>query len=195
MTPLFQRILQEKRALVFPLAIALGANVFAYWLIVRPLQMKSAGAADRAKQTAVALAAAEKDLAQARSLVGGKSEADQELSSFYQKVLPADLTMARRLTYASLPELAKKTGVRYDARTASNEDAEKDAKLGHMKIKMVLQGDYRNIRQFIYELESAPEFVIIDDLTITEHAGSEPQTLTINMSTYFVDKGRGRDAH
>jgi hypothetical protein len=120
-TPFFRRILREKRAVLFPLTIALAANVFAYVLIVRPLQLKSAGAADRAKQTAIALTAAEKDLAQARSLVGGKSEADQELASFYQKVLPADLTTARRLTYASLPELAKKTGIRYEARTASNE--------------------------------------------------------------------------
>src|SRR5262249_47733362 len=156
-------ILREKRALVFPLTIALAANVFAYVLIVRPLQLKSAGAADRANQTAVALAAAEKDLAQARALVGGKSEADQELASCDQKVLPADSTTARRLTYASLPRLAKKTGIRYDARSASNEGTEKDAKLGHMKIRMVLQGNYRNLRQFIYELESAPEFVIIDD--------------------------------
>ena len=31
---------------------------------------------------------------------------------------------------------------------------------------MVLQGDYENLRQFIYELESAPEFVIIDDVTL-----------------------------
>jgi hypothetical protein len=58
-----------------------------------------------------------------------------------------------------------------------------------MKIRMVLQGDYRNIRQFIYELESAPEFVIIDGVTITERAAGDPQTLTLNMSTYFVDKG------
>ena len=93
--------------------IALAANVFAYVLVVRPLEVKSAGAADRARQSAAALAAAEKDLAAARALVGGKSDADQELSAFYQKVLPADLTTARRLTYASLPELARKTGVRY----------------------------------------------------------------------------------
>jgi len=192
-TALVQRILREKRAIVGPLVIALAANVFAYLLIVRPLQMKSAGAADRARQSVAALAAAEKELAQARSLVGGKSEADQELTSFYQKVLPADLTTARRLTYASLPELAKKTGVRYDARTASNEDTEKNTKLGHMKIRMVLEGDYRNIRQFIYELESAPEFVIIDDLTMTQRTAGDPQTLTINMSTYFADKGKGND--
>ena len=35
-----------------------------------------------------------------------------------------------------------------------------------MTIRMVLQGDYENLRQFIFELESAPEFVIIDDVTL-----------------------------
>ena len=88
MTLLLRRIIQEKRAIVWPLVIALAANVFAYILVVRPLEVKSAGAADRAGQSAVALAAAEKDLAAARSLVSGKSEADQELTAFYQKVLP-----------------------------------------------------------------------------------------------------------
>lgn len=189
MTPLVRRILIEKRAILLPLVIALAANIFAYALVVRPLEVKSAGAADRARQSAAALAAAEKDLAAARALVGGKSEADQELSAFYEKVLPADLQSARRATYASLIELARKTGVRYDARTSSNDDTDRETKLGHMKIKMVLEGDYRNIRQFIYELESAPEFVIIDDLTISEQQANQSQTLTIDMSTYFRDKG------
>jgi Tfp pilus assembly protein PilO len=189
MTPLLRRIILEKRAIVLPLVIALVANGFAYALVVRPLEKKSAGAADRARQSAAALAAAEKDADAARALVGGKSDADQELSAFYQKVLPADLTTARRITYASLPELARKTGVRYEARTASKEGGDKDTKLGHMKFTMVLQGDYRNIRQFINELESAPNFLIIDDLTIAEKSGGDGPTLTISMSTYFRDKG------
>ena len=188
MTPLLRRIVTEKRALLLPLLIALVANVLGYALVVRPLEVKSAGAADRAKQSTAALAAAEKELAAANALVGGKSEADRELNSFYQKVLPVDLTSARRLTYASLPELARKTGVRYEARSAATDESG-DEKFGRMTMTMVLQGDYRNIRRFIYELESAPDFVIIDDLTITERDANEPQRLTINMSTYFRDKG------
>ncbi len=50
---------------------------------------------------------------------------------------------------------------------------------------MVLQGEYENLRQFIYELESAPEFVIIDDVTLTEGAENEPLTLRLDLSTYF----------
>ena len=49
---------------------------------------------------------------------------------------------------------------------------------------MVLSGDYESIRDFIYELESAPEFVIIDDVTLAESDEAE-QTLTIDLSTYF----------
>lgn len=188
MTPLLRRIIAEKRSLVIPLTIALAVNVLAYVLVVRPLEAKSAGAADRARQAAAALAAAEKDLAAARALVTGKSEADEELAAFYDKVLPNDLTAARRMTYASLPELARQTRVRYEARSTSIDDSDPKAKLGHMTIKMVLQGDYRNIRQFIYELESSPQFIIIDDLTIAEKVANEPQTLTIDLSTYFRNK-------
>ena len=185
MSPLLRRVIAEKRALIVPLAIALVANGLAYVLVVRPLGVKSAGAAERAVSAANALRAAEKDMALARALVTGKADADQELTSFYQKVLPASLTAARRMTYASLPALARKTGVHYDARTTSIEDAEQDARLGHMTIRMVLQGEYRDIRAFIYELESAADFVIVDDLTLAESSADEPQTLTINLSTYY----------
>jgi Tfp pilus assembly protein PilO len=185
MMSLLRRIVTERRRVVWPLAIALAVNVLAYVLVVRPLAQKSAGAANRAAQAATTLRAAERELATARALVSGKAEADQELSAFYQKVLPSDLTAARKMTYASLPALAHKTGVRYEARTTSIDENDRDARLRRMSIKMVLQGDYRKIRQFIYELESAPEFVIIDDLTPAENEANEPQTLTINLSTYY----------
>jgi Tfp pilus assembly protein PilO len=182
---LLRRIVVERRAVVMPLAAALAVNLLAYVLVVRPLGLKSAGAADRARGAASNLRTAEKDLALARSLVTGKSEADQELTAFYLKVLPPDLTAARRMTYASLPALAKKTGVRYQARTTAIEERERDSRLQRMTIKMVLEGDYRNIRQFLYELETAPDFIIIDDVTLAETTANEPQTLTINLSTYF----------
>ena len=185
MTPLWRRVIAEKRAVIVPLAFALAANVLAYFLVVRPLGIKSAGAAERAVSSENALKAAEKDVTLARALVTGKADADQELTSFYQKVLPASLIAARRMTYASLPALADKTGVHYDARTTSIEETEQDASLGHMTIRMVLQGEYRDIREFIYELESSADFVIIDDLTLAESSAQEPQTLTIDLSTYY----------
>ncbi len=186
MTPsMLRRIVQERRTAVIPLAAGLLLNVLAYVIVVRPLHVKSAGAADRAALAADNLRAAEKDLVLARELISGKAQADDELSAFYQKVLPADLTAARRMTYASLPALARTTNVRYEARTTAVDDMDRDSRLGHMTIRMVLQGDYRDIRRFIYQLESAPDFVILDGLTLTESNADEPQTLTINLSTYY----------
>jgi Tfp pilus assembly protein PilO len=165
--------------------VALIANVFAYLLVVRPLQLKSTGAADRAAAATEALRTAQRELAQADALVKGKARADEELDAFYKKVLPTDMTAARRMTYASLPALARKAGVRYEARTTSVERVARDGRLERMAIKMVLQGDYESLRQFIYALESAPEFVIIDDVTLVESQGDEPLRLTIDLSTYY----------
>lgn len=185
MTPLMRRVMAENRGIVTTLAVALAANVLAYFLIVRPLEAKSTGAADRAAAAANTLSAAERELAQADALVTGKARADEELDAFYKKVLPADLTAARRMTYASLPALARKAGVRYEARTTSVEAVDRDRHLERMAIRMVLQGEYDNLRQFIYALESAPEFVIIDDVVLVEGTGDEPLRLTIDLSTYY----------
>lgn len=185
MTPLWKRILADKRTIVAPLAVALTANVLAYVLVVRPLSVKSAGAANRAAAAAASLRAAERDLSLAKNLVNGKAVADQELSAFYQKVLPADLVTARRMTYASLPALARKADVRYETRTTALDERKRDERLRRMSIRMVLQGDYKDLCQFIYEVESAPEFIIIDDVSLAESTADEPLTMTVNLSTYF----------
>lgn len=185
MNPLVRRALDEHRALIVALGLALVANLLAYVLVVRPLEAKSLGAADRAAAAANARRAAERERAQAEALVQGKATADQELASFYQKVLPADMTAARRMTYASLPALARRTGVQYEARTTNIEAVDRDGRLERMTIRMSLQGDYENLRQFIYALESAPEFVIIDAVTLMESQGSDPLSLTLDLSTYY----------
>ena len=182
---LLKRILAEKRAVVVPLGLAALLNVAAYALIVYPLGRKSAGAADRATAAAQALEAAERDLAVARDLVTAKSRAEQALTTFYLKVLPADLPAARRMTYAHLPALARRTRVKYEERRFEVDQAPKTARLGHLRIRMVLQGEYEALRQFIYELETAPEFIIIDDVTLSQGEANKPLTLTLELSTYF----------
>jgi len=185
MTPLFRRIIAENRLTVMTLSLALLANLLAYVLIVRPLEAKSTGAADRAGAADNSLRAAEGEMAQSDGLLKGKANADQELDAFYKKVLPSDMTAARRMTYASLPALAKKAGVRYEARTTSIEAVDREGHLEKMSIRMILEGDYASLRQFIYALEVAPEFVIIDDVTLVQANGNDPLRLTIDLSTYY----------
>jgi hypothetical protein len=183
--PLWKRILVEKRALIIPIVIGIVGNAAAYGLWVYPLGVKSAGAANRAATAAQSLRVAERELAAARELVVGKSRADQELATFFDKVIPASLPEARDLTYATLPTLAKKSNVKMLDRRFEIGKPEKNARLGLLKVRTAWQCDYESFRQFIYALESAPAFVIIDDVTLAQSDPAKPLMLTIELSTYY----------
>jgi len=184
--PLWKRILVEKRTLIVPLVLGVVANIAAYGLWVYPLGVKSAGAADRAAAATRSLQSAESELAKARELVAGKSRAEQELSTFFDKVLPADLRAARNLTYATLPALAKKSNVRLVDRRFEEGKHEKNARLGVLNVHTSWQGDYESFRRFIYALESASPFVIIDDVALTQSDPSKSLImLKMDLSTYF----------
>ena len=183
---LLKRVLVETRAIAIPLAAVLVANVLVFVLIVYPKGQQQAATVDRARAAIGSRQAAERELKSARELVEGKARAAQELATFYDKVLPVDLPAARRLTYATLPALARKTGVTEAERHTEVDTAvAKDARLGRLKIRMLLQGDYEHLRQFIYELESDPAFVIIDDVTLSQGDPAKPLTLTVELSAYY----------
>jgi Tfp pilus assembly protein PilO len=182
---LISRVFREKRPIITPLLVGLVVNLVAYLFIVQPLAARSANVADRAMAASNSVRIAEREQTIARDLVSGKARADEELNAFYQKVLPADLTAARRMTYSSLPALARRTNVRYDTRRFDTPDPDKDDRLARLQIRMVVQGQYENLRRFIFELESAPEFVIIDDVTLTEGSEGNDLTLRLDLSTYY----------
>ena len=181
----FKRLLVEKRVWLIPLALGIVANIGIYLLVVYPLAVKSAGAEDRAAAATQALQAAERDLAGARNLVAGKTRAEQELSTFYDKVLPTDLPSARRLTYATLPAVARKSNVKFIDRRSDVEPIKKDSQLGIFRIDTRWQGDYESLRRFIYELESAPAFVIIDHVALAQSDPGKPLELALKLSTYY----------
>ena len=56
-----------------------------------------------------------------------------------------------------------------------------------------LTGDYRDVRRFIYSLETAPEFIVLENIGLSSAIGEEqqPRTLamTLDIATYF----RSRD--
>ncbi len=136
-TPLWKRAVLEHRTFIIPIVLGLLLNVVAYALWVYPLGVKSAGAGERAIAATASLRAAESDFAAAKTLVTGKSRADQELSTFYDKVLPATESDARRQTYAPLASLAKKTNVKFASRRTEPDSAiQKGSRVGRLKIHM-----------------------------------------------------------
>jgi hypothetical protein len=188
---LLKRIFVEKRAVALPLIAALLVNVLVYVLVVFPLAQRAAGAVDRAQTAAATLKAAERDQAAALALVTGKARAEEELATFFDSVLPTDRVAASRMTWARLPELARKANVRYEAGTFETDQTLKTGRVGRMHTRMVLQGDWENIRRFIYDLETSPEFLIIDGVALSQAELGKPQLLTLEVLTYYRTRAHG----
>jgi len=182
---LLRRILTEKRTIIVTLALVIVVNMLAYALVVYPLENRSAGAAARAEAAAAALKAAQRDQDAARAIVTGRTRAQEELATFYDKVLPPDFIAARSLTYSRPPALAKKAGVQYQAGSFAIDQSIKEGRVGRLQTKIVLQGDYEGLRRFIYDLETSPEFIIIDSVALAQSEANKPLTFNIELSTYY----------
>ena len=187
--PLVRRAIAEHRRLAMGVGIALVVNVLVYALVVYPLADRVANVAQREQAAEQALAAARADHAGAQGTLTGKSRASEELTTFYTEVLPQNLTGARRLTYLRLAQLARESNLSYQ-RATYEPVVENDSTLTRLQIQMVLSGTYANMRDFIYQHQTAHEFVVIDNVMLAEGAdGAGSLVVTLDLSTYF--KGAG----
>jgi Tfp pilus assembly protein PilO len=182
--PLVRRVLNEHRRAVLPLLVALVLNVLAYAFIVYPLSNQVADVAGRDERAARALAAAKQEHAQAAGTLTGKDRAATELTTFYQSVLPASVSSARRLVYLRLHQLARDAGLNY-SRMANEIVEERSSTLTRLKTEMELAGSYASMRGFIHQLETAPEFVVIDNVELTEDDQGGELKVKLELSTYF----------
>ena len=181
-----RRVLREHRRLVVPLTIALVINVIVYAFLVYPLSQSVANIAERDASAERALLAARKEHGVAIGTLTGKDKAAQELARFYTDVLPGDLAAARRLTHTRVPQMARRFDVEFYSATFSPPTQARDSDLARFTSKVELGGRYRDIRNFIHQLETAPEFVVIDDVSLTEEdEESGFLQLTLQLSTYY----------
>lgn len=188
----FKRIMTEKRRLIWPLALVLLANVAVFALVVYPLSQKVALGQQEADAATLALTNARRDYANARATVTGKAQADTELEKFYRDVLPPDMSGARRITYLPIEQLAKEANLSL-VRQTSDRSVIRESDLSRFTQTTVLTGDYRAIRRFIHQLETRPEFIVIEnvDLSQNENETSRGITVTLQLATYYRTGGDG----
>jgi len=186
-----QRILEEKRRLIYPVVTVLILNIALYVAVVYPLSMKVTANEQSALAASDAAHAARREYEAARNTVNGKAAADAELKKFYGDVLPPDVSAAQRVTYLKIHQLAQKSNVNYER--ASNEvTRDKDSTLGKLSTTVTLTGQYREIRNFIHELETAPEFLILETVALSQ--GAEKSTalaVTVKVSIYYQAGANG----
>jgi hypothetical protein len=93
---------------------------------------------------------------------------------------------ALRKTYTPVIEIARKANVTFLSQSQDRDEKEaQKTGLGRLHTRIVFQCSYENFRTFIYELESAPAFMIIDVVTLAQADQGKPLALTIEMSTYY----------
>ena len=184
------RVMAEKRHLIVPLIIAVVANALLYAVVVFPLGRQVTSAEGEANLQHEQLNRARVDYQSAKATVTGKQLADAALLKFYKDVLPADQSIARKLTYTRLAQLAKQASVKLE-HGVNGVTREKGSTLSKLTTTYTLSGDYRDVRRFIYSLETAPEFIILENIGLSASSGEQPQgralSMNLEIATYFRD--------
>jgi Tfp pilus assembly protein PilO len=181
------RVMAEKRRLIFPLIVAIVANVLLYALVVFPLGRQVASAQEEAKEQHEQLYRAQADYKSAKATVSGKLQADAALQKFYKDVLPASDGLARKLTYTRLAQLARQARVTLEHGSNAVKH-EKGSQLSKLTTTYTLSGDYRDVRRFIYSLETAPEFIVLENIALTSATGAgstRALAMILEIATYF----------
>lgn len=179
------RAVREHRAWLLPLAIVLIVNAVLLVAVVLPLSRAVAANGQRAQTANGALAAAEKDVKAAEAQRDGKAQATTDLDVFYSEVLPKGAAEGRRLTHVKLAQMASAHDVLY-SRGSTSAERIKESTLERLHVSMSLEGEYAAIRAFLHALETAPDFVVIDNMLLTEGAGDNGGLeLTLDVSTYY----------
>ncbi len=179
------RVLADHRRWLAPVGIVLAINVIVLLAVVVPLRQAVQSGSSRADASAQSLREAMADLKEAEATRDGQTQASADLDRFYAEVLPSNFATARRMTGLKMAQLARAHDVDFQSGAASTEEL-RDSTLERLHVNYALTGDWDDIRQLIYEIETGPDFIVIDNVQLTEGSESNaPLSLTLDMSTYY----------
>jgi Tfp pilus assembly protein PilO len=181
----WSRVIREHRRALVPLGVALAVNVIVLLVVVLPIWTRVAANEERANRAAMTERAAAAEFRQAEAVREGKSRALADLDTFYKQVLPATVDAARRTVQTKTMKLADAHDVQYERGTSDTEEV-RQSSLERFTYSLTLSGTYDDIRAFIYELETAPDFVVIDNILLAEGQDTNaPLSLSVDLSTYY----------
>jgi Tfp pilus assembly protein PilV len=189
---LLARIFSERRAVMAPLAVLLILNIAVLALIVWPLQRRVDGSQEARYQAVSGLDAARRMEAQAKAERTSKERANVELKKFYTEILPRDFRSAVGVASFWLGRVAEDARLTFRAGQWDREQARnsrRDSALTKVTGQVTLTGDYANIRRFLYEVETAQEFVIIEKVELSQANSTQvdsPLEVALSVATYFV---------
>ena len=179
------RVAADHRRWLLPVAVVLAVNIVVLIGFVLPLRRSVQSGSTQATASAVALREAAAELKLAEATRDGQAQAGKDLDRFYGEVLPSDFAAARRLTHVKLAQMARAHDVTF-VRGQTSPEALNESNLERLRVSCSLAGDWDDIRQLIYDIETGPDFIVIDNVGLSE--GSEPNAplaLELQLSTYY----------
>lgn len=179
--------------IILPLAILIIANVTVLALLVLPGERRVTSMTERVEQSRHEAALAQLTLTKVKDQKTSKALAEQQLKKFYEEILPADSRQAQNMTNFALERLARESGV-IEKNGQTNYEPVKESRLEHWTSRVVLDGSYQNIRRFLYALEMAQPFVVIEKVELSPSnesgmaTGTQGNTIevTLEISTYYL---------
>lgn len=188
---MLRRVLKEQRRYLVPLAIVLAVNIAVLVAVVYPLDARVAAAASRAAVADQAKRRAQQELNAAQAVATGKTRAEAELKVFYGEVLPGSVSAANRATYLPIAQLVRKNNLER-TRSQTHVTTIRESSLERLEIQLTVEGNYEDLRRFIYDLETAPFFVVIDSLQIEQgRDAGKPVVLQLGLATYYRAANHG----
>ncbi len=185
-TPIpWSRVVREHRRALVPLALVLVINLIVLLVVVLPMWTRVSANGQRANRAAAAERAAAGEFQQAEAVREAKSRAMADLDTFYKQVLPPSVDAARRTVQTNTLKLADAHEVQYERGSSDTEEV-RESPLERFTYSLILSGTYDDIRAFIYERETSPDFVVIDNILLAEGLDTNaPLSLSVELSTYY----------
>ena len=184
---LLRRIASDHRRLVTAVALLLAVDGLLYAVALYPWSQRVARAEADAAAAEIRLAQVRAAWETATRTGASTTRAEERLEQFYTEVLPTDFAGARAILSPYLDRLARESALVLE-RQSSVSEREAGSRLSRLRTTMVLAGRYEDVRRFIHVLETAPEFILVEDVVLGQgNASDEGLVLTLGVSTYYHD--------
>jgi hypothetical protein len=170
------------------LGVLVALNLAAAWLVVNP----PGGSAEALEQDLVRMQAQlkqarmrlEESQRYAASLEAGRSAAEEFLARYFvtRRTLPTTLL-------SELDAISRRAGIRDRGSAFSIELIEGSENLGMVTITANFEGAYRNLLNFVREIDRSPHLLIIESLTAAPQQGSNVLMVAMKMQGFLREDG------
>lgn len=179
------RVMGDYRHWIVPILAALAVALAVLMFVVLPMTASADAAEQRAAAAVIERQAAADEFAAAEATRDAQSQSATDLDTFYAEVLPADVRAAARVMTLKLSQLAREHDVTFQRTAASPETLQKSS-LERLHATYALAGDYDDIRRMIYDIETSEDFIVIDNVFLSQGQGTQgPLALTLDLSTFY----------